>query len=114
MVELPLVGTHTTDGHATVFTAGNRGAVGQRDSRVAAVPADHEVAGPTGAVLETTSQQGTFLVSGMESVPVSGPAGGQIRYPRSQTRTVRSSRSIATGDIRRPGDPLDERDQSRR
>src|SRR6202035_5165065 len=106
MAELLLVSAEPTDGHATVLTTGDRGAVGQCDSRVAAVPADHEVAGPTGAVLETTSQQASFLVSGMEPVPVSGPAGGQIRYPRSQTRTVRSSRSIATGDIRRPGDPL--------
>ena len=40
--ELPLVGTAATDAHAAAFTAGHRGAVGQRDGGVAAVPADHQ------------------------------------------------------------------------
>ena len=106
MGELGLIGARATDSHTTGFTAGYRGAIGQRHRSVATTPADHQSAG-RGSILEAPRQQGCFFVSGSEPIAENRSVSGGIGHPRSQPRTVFSRRRIPAGYIRRSRQPAE-------
>ncbi len=108
--ELGLVGAAATDLDAAALTAGDRGAVGQCDGGVAAVPADYQSVGG-GAMLEATGEQGALLIAGVEPVPVYGAAGGGVGDPGGQARAVGAVGRIPTGYVGRARHLVDERQQ---
>jgi hypothetical protein len=79
--ELGLVSPATADLNAgATFTTGHRSAVGQGDSSVTAVPADHHRTGRR-TVVESARQQSRLDVPGIESATEGRPAGGHIGDP---------------------------------
>lgn len=100
MAELGLVGPAATDAHTAAFTAGHRCSIRQRHRRMTAVPADHQSA-QGGSVLKAACQQRRFFIPGVEPTAESRPLNRDIRYQRSQTRTVDPCGRITAADIRR-------------
>src|ERR1700694_3148357 len=65
MGELGLIGASTTESHPTPFTTGYRSSIRQRHRRMVTIPPNHQ--SPRGSsILETPSQQGRLLISGVK------------------------------------------------